>query len=73
MTSGRTSRVPLWLHRGPGHYIGSLVIVCARAKEDAESIVREQLDSCGLRSEQVSIEEVPISEGSVIVCESGDY
>lgn len=63
----------LWIHRGEGHYIGSLVIVCAENKADAEAIIREQLDKCGLKDEPLEVTEAAFSKNSVIVCNDGDY
>jgi hypothetical protein len=63
----------LWIHRGAGHYIGSLVIVCAENKGDAEAIIREQLDKCGLKDEPLEVTEAAFSKNSVIVCNDGDY
>ena len=63
----------LWIHRGAGHYIGSLVIVCAENKTDAETIIRDQLDKIGLKEEPLEVTEVVFSKNSVIVCKDGDY
>lgn len=63
----------LWIHRGAGHYIGSLVIVCAETKGDAEEIIREQLDKSGLKDEPLEVTEAIFSKNSVIVCDDGDY
>ena len=63
----------LWIHRGDGHYTGSLVIVCAENKEDAEVIIREQLDKSGLKNEPLDVTKAVFSKNSVIVCDDGDY
>ena len=69
----RALHCSLWIHHGAGHYIGSLVIVCAENKGDAEAIIREQLDKCGLKDEPLEVTEAVFSKNSVIVCNDGDY
>jgi len=64
---------PLWIHRGAGHNVGSLVIVCAETKADAESIIREQLNKSGLKHEPLAVTQAAFSKNSVIVCDDGDY
>ena len=68
-----TPTCSLWIHRGDGHYTGSLVIVCAENKEDAEVIIREQLDKSGLKNEPLDVTKAVFSKNSVIVCDDGDY
>jgi predicted secreted hydrolase len=63
----------LWIHRGQGHYIGSLVVVNAESKEAAEKITRRQLDEAGLKSEPVEIQPLEIKENSVLIFHNGDY
>ena len=69
----RSSACSLWIHRGPGHYIGSMVLVCAENKSDAESLIRNELDKCGLKNEPLEVTQAVFSKNSVIVCEDGAY
>ena len=63
----------LWIHEGNGHYIGSLVIVCADSREQAEALIRKELDDSGLRKERLDVHEAELESGKVIVSKDGDY
>lgn len=63
----------LYLHEGAGHYIGSTVLVCAENIEDAEQLIRSELDSHGLPEEPLNIREMKIQSNSVIISDGGDY
>jgi hypothetical protein len=66
-------RNKLYIHNGAGHYIGSRVIVCATCREDAESLIRNELDKAGLRDEPLNVTEAKFSKNMVILFEDGDY
>ena len=64
----------IYTHLGNGHYIGSAVIVVAASLEEAEALIRFQLDSIGLSEEGIDIvSAVTIKANSVIYVNSGDY
>jgi len=67
------SKQSLWIHKGAGHYIGSLIIVSADSKETAEIIMREKLDSAGLKSEPLEVKPLEVKENFTLIFDNGDY
>lgn len=63
----------IYIHEGGGHYIGSTVIVCSESLEDAELLIRKQLDGCGLMDEELDIREMKLIKNSVIYMCDGNY
>ena len=63
----------IYVHRGMGHYIGSVVVCLAETDEDGARIVREFLDGTGLRDEQLNIKLANNSEPGIIYAQDGDY
>ena len=65
----------IYKHEGSGHYIGSCVIVSAEDYPAGYQMIREKLDSMGLRDEKADIKEVvgALESGTVILSQSGDY
>lgn len=63
----------IYIHEGPGHYVGSVVIVIANNYNDARDIISRRLDDMGLEKENLSIIELEIEDGKIIFCKSGDY
>lgn len=61
----------LWINYSDGFYLGATVIVAALTKEEAEHIVRKQLDDAGLPRDTLDVTEAPM-EG-VIYFDNGDY
>lgn len=62
----------IYKHTGPGHYVGSCVIVRANSQEEAEQIIRAQLDFSGLADEPLNVHLVNW-EVQVIHFDDGDY
>ena len=65
--------LPIWIHTGAGHWVGSAVIVCADNKATAAAMIREELDKRGLGKEPLDIKKYPTAKNAVIHCDSGDY
>lgn len=63
----------LYIHTGPGHYVGSVVIVIANNYDDARDIISRRLSDMGLEKEDLSIIERDIIDGQIVFCSSGDY
>lgn len=63
----------LYMHEGPGHWIGSCVVVIAENPEHAYSVIRGILDSGGLPAESLNVKEIDIDRPAVIVDDNGDY
>jgi hypothetical protein len=63
----------IYKHTGPGHYIGSCIIIVSDSREKAEIIIKSQLNNCGLSDEELKIEEYPIIDGKIIYINNGDY
>lgn len=63
----------LYIHTGPGHYVGSVVIVTANNYDDARDIISRRLDDMGLEKENLSIIEKDIIDGQIVFSSSGDY
>lgn len=63
----------IYIHEGPGYYVGSVVIVIANNYNDARDIISRRLDDMGLEKENLSIIELEIEDGKIIFCKSGDY
>lgn len=63
----------IYKHEGRGHYIGSAVIVTAKSREAAEEVIRGYLDSNGLASEALDVEEFKIKDCEIIYAVNGDY
>lgn len=62
----------IYVHRGPGHYIGSTIVVVAGTIKEARKMIREELDECGLKNEPFGIDNFKITPG-VILSNNGDY
>jgi hypothetical protein len=63
----------IYIHQGPGHYIGSAVVVVAESNEMAERLVRISLDTMGLLNEEILLTEFEIKPNTIIYTQSGDY
>jgi hypothetical protein len=63
----------LYIHEGPGHYVGSVVIVVSDNYETAYEIISKRLDDMGLNKENVSIIEKEIINNEIVFSKSGDY
>jgi hypothetical protein len=63
----------IYIHQGPGHYVGSVVVVVAESNELAERLVRVSLDTMGLLNEEILLTEYEIKSNKIIYAESGDY
>jgi len=63
----------IYIHEGKGHYIGSCVIVVSDNLENAEDIIGQSLYDMGLPDEELSITEKEISNGIIVLEQSGDY
>ena len=63
----------IYIHEGPGYYIGSTVVVVSENIETAEKLIRASLDKMGLCDEKLSIVEINIKKNSVVYTASGDY
>ena len=63
----------IYKHTGPGHYIGSCVIVVAKSEESATKLIRGILDNMGLSDEVLNIETFKIKDCAVIEECNGDY
>jgi hypothetical protein len=62
-----------YLHRGPGHYVGSTIVVSAGNINDAETMIREILDNGGLYDEELNISLLTSLESKAIHVDLGDY
>jgi hypothetical protein len=62
----------LWIHTGPGHYLGCTIIVQAETLEKAAFIVRKELDGMGWSNAAIHLEELVVKEG-VVYSDNGDY
>jgi hypothetical protein len=62
----------LYIYEGPGHYIGSVIIVASDNYETAYNIISKRLDEMQLYKENISIVEKDINNG-IIYSNSGDY
>lgn len=69
----KAAKLKLWIHRGEGVYVGSLVIVCAESKDEAEGIIRSQLDCSGITNEPLNVKEADFTRGAVIAFDDGQY
>lgn len=63
----------IYIHTEPGQYIGSCVVVIAPSLEEAETIIRDQLNAGGLDREPLDIVEYKTTETKVIHFDNGDY
>jgi len=65
----------LYIHEGPGHYIGSKIIVYAGSKTTAEKLIECTLISEGLLNEPINITKVIELDKRpmVIHSDNGDY
>ena len=70
---GAVHRFSLSQDKGPGHHIGSLVIVSADSRVVAEEAIRNQMDKAGLSSEPLNVEVVELENGRVLHFDDGDY
>lgn len=62
----------IYIHEGKGHFIGSKAIVLAKSRKTAEALIRQELDSSGLKKEVLNIRENEILPG-LIYFDNGDY
>lgn len=65
----------LYKHTGHGHCLGSVIIVWAGSLNTAKKLIRETLDDCGLKDEELQITCVGTLESfsTVIYSDDGDY
>lgn len=62
-----------YLHSGPGHYVGSTIIVSAENIDSASSMIRGILDNGGLSDEELNVREFASTQSEVILADLGDY
>ena len=62
----------IYIHEGPGHYVGSAIVVLAGSLEEAEKYICDYLYDNGLREEQLNIRATPLQPG-IIYAQNGDY
>ena len=65
--------IKFYLHSGPGHYVGSTIIVSAEDIESAGSLIRGILDGGGLTDEELNVRELVSSRSEVLHADLGDY
>jgi len=63
----------IYKHEGPGHYIGSCIIVLANSYGEAVHMIQEELIKTGLPNEKLDIEEFKIDQPKFIYKHNGDY
>jgi len=63
----------IYLHTGPGHYIGSAVVVTAENISDAIEIIEKYLIDNGLPDEKLNIVEFTAKDCKIIYAQNGDY
>lgn len=65
----------IYIHKGPGMYIGSVIIVTAKSRRKARALIRKQLKALGLNLEaaDISIVEVLELKEGVVFAFDGDY
>ena len=64
----------LYVHTGKGHCIGSHAIAWAGSKKTAEKLIREALDSGGLKGEPLDVVCVGALESPMLIYfDNGDY
>lgn len=63
----------IYKHEGPGHYIGSCIIVIAEDEYEASDLIRTELDSMGLHNEVINMVEMSIKKQKIIYAYDGDY
>lgn len=63
----------IFKHTGRGHYIGSVIIVMTNTVSEAHSMIRDELDSVGLKHEDLNIIELESTKKCIIYSHNGDY
>jgi hypothetical protein len=63
----------LYIHRGEGHYVGSVVVAIAEDLDTASMLIRGKLDEMGLFSEDLDIVESDTESNSVVLSIFVDY
>lgn len=65
----------IYIHKGSGHYLGSVIVVASRNNAEAKELIRAELDLSGLKEEKVNIEETYAigKEPWIIYSWDGDY
>lgn len=62
----------IYMHKGAGHYIGSVIIMIAEYESDAIETIRNELNKNGLIDEPLNITNCEIKPG-IIYSDNGDY
>ena len=62
----------VWVHIGNGHYVGSAAVVIAKTEAEAKGLIRDALDSSGLKSEELDVERFEL-ESQLVYFSDGDY
>lgn len=62
----------IYIHEGPGYYIGSCIAVIASNRKEAEKLIIKELDEWGI-DEPLNITEKDIIPDTVIITDNGDY
>jgi hypothetical protein len=62
-----------YLHQGLGHYVGSTIIVSAENIGEAETMIREILDTGGLADEELNVSLLSSLKSEAIHVDLGDY
>ena len=63
----------IFKHEGAGIWVGSYIVVVARDQEEAERLIRAELDSYGLVEEALEVVAVDTSRHPIILSVNGDY
>lgn len=67
----------IFVHQGPGHYIGSAIVVSSPSERLAKVVIRRELDSQGLPDEEIKITDkfnLSVTDLTMILySHNGDY
>lgn len=63
----------LYVHNGPGHYIGSRAAVIAFNEQEAKCLLQPALDASGLQDEEICFTEFKFNESQICDFRDGDY
>jgi len=67
------NKLSIWIHEGPGHYIGSTIVVIAESEMSARLLIRQELILNGLEDEDIKLHRKDIDKEYVILSQNGDY
>lgn len=63
----------IYKHEGPGHYIGSCIIVLANSYGEAIHMIKDELIKTGLPDDELNVESFEINQTKFIYKHNGDY